>query len=121
MSSKEVLDGNAIVYCEGFFNTPEGKTAHGLVRFTERYRVLSVIDSRYAGQDAGILYQQDGLTARISRDTGQRGMIAIAHIFGQGPDDKVFDQCFGGGRKGRRHKRLMIRAAKIGIVPGSGF
>jgi uncharacterized NAD-dependent epimerase/dehydratase family protein len=35
------------------FNTPSGKTAHGLVRFTERYRVLSVVDARYAGQDAG--------------------------------------------------------------------
>ncbi len=47
------MDGNAIIYCEGAFNTPNGKTAHGLVRFTERYDVLSVIDSRYAGQDAG--------------------------------------------------------------------
>jgi uncharacterized NAD-dependent epimerase/dehydratase family protein len=46
-------DGNAIVYCEGAFNTTNGKTAHGLVRFTKRYHVLSVIDSRYAGQDAG--------------------------------------------------------------------
>lgn len=46
-------DGNAIVYCEGAFNTPNGKTAHGLVRFTQRYRVLCVVDSRYAGQDAG--------------------------------------------------------------------
>lgn len=46
-------DGNAIVYCEGAFNTPNGKTAHGLVRFTRRYRVLSVVDSRYAAQDAG--------------------------------------------------------------------
>lgn len=44
---------NAIVYCEGAFNTTNGKTAHGLVRFTNRYRVLAVIDSRYAGQDAG--------------------------------------------------------------------
>jgi uncharacterized NAD-dependent epimerase/dehydratase family protein len=35
------------------FNTLNGKTAHGLVRFTKRYRVLSVIDSRYAGRDAG--------------------------------------------------------------------
>lgn len=50
---KKPLDGNAIVYCEGAFNTPNGKTAHGLVRFTERYNVLGVIDSRYAGQDAG--------------------------------------------------------------------
>jgi uncharacterized NAD-dependent epimerase/dehydratase family protein len=46
-------DGNAIVYCEGAFNTTYGKTAHGLVRFTRRYRVAAVIDSHYAGQDAG--------------------------------------------------------------------
>lgn len=46
-------EGNAIVYCEGAFNTLNGKTAHGLVRFTRRYRVLSVVDSRYAGRDAG--------------------------------------------------------------------
>jgi uncharacterized NAD-dependent epimerase/dehydratase family protein len=46
-------EGNAIVYCEGAYNTPNGKTAHGLVRFTNRYRVLSVVDSRYAGRDAG--------------------------------------------------------------------
>jgi len=48
-----ILDGDAIVYCEGAFNTPNGKTAHGLVRFTERYKVLGVIDSRHAGKDAG--------------------------------------------------------------------
>lgn len=47
------LDGNAIVYCQGAFNTPNGKTAHGLVRFTERYKVLCVVDEKYAGQDAG--------------------------------------------------------------------
>lgn len=42
------MDGTAIVYCEGAFNTTNGKTAHGLVRFTERYKVIAVIDSRYA-------------------------------------------------------------------------
>lgn len=46
-------EGNAVVYCEGAFNTPNGKTAHGLVRFTKRYRVITVVDSRYAGRDAG--------------------------------------------------------------------
>ena len=50
---KEFPEGNAIVYCEGAFNTTNGKTAHGLVRFTNRYRVIGVIDSGYAGQDAG--------------------------------------------------------------------
>jgi len=47
------VEGTALVYCEGAFNTPNGKTAHGLVRFTERYRVAAVVDSRHAGQDAG--------------------------------------------------------------------
>jgi uncharacterized NAD-dependent epimerase/dehydratase family protein len=56
-------EGNAIVYCEGAFNTPNGKTAHGLVRFTNRYRVLSVVDSRYADQDAGAVL--DGKANRI--------------------------------------------------------
>jgi len=48
-----VVEGNAIIYCEGAFDTPNGKTAHGLVRRTDRYRVLSVVDSRHAGEDAG--------------------------------------------------------------------
>jgi uncharacterized NAD-dependent epimerase/dehydratase family protein len=56
-------EGNAIVYCEGAFNTLNGKTAHGLVRFTNRYRVLSVVDSRYAGRDAGDVL--DGNANRI--------------------------------------------------------
>jgi len=46
---------NAVVYCEGAFNTPNGKTAHGLVRFTERYKICSVIDSRYRGSDSGMI------------------------------------------------------------------
>jgi uncharacterized NAD-dependent epimerase/dehydratase family protein len=46
-------EGNAIVYCEGAFGTPNGKTAHGLVRRTDRYRILSVVDARHAGKDAG--------------------------------------------------------------------
>ena len=52
---KTTIDGKALVYCEGAFNTPNGKTAHGLVRFTERYEVVGVIDSTYAGKDAGLV------------------------------------------------------------------
>ena len=32
------MDGTAIVVCDGFFATANGKTAHGLVRGTDRYR-----------------------------------------------------------------------------------
>ena len=49
------MDGIALVYCEGAFNTTNGKTAHGLVRFTERYKIAGIIDSHYAGLDAGMV------------------------------------------------------------------
>lgn len=48
-----MIEGDAVVYCAGAFLTTFGKTAHGLVRFTERYRVRAVIDPDSAGRDAG--------------------------------------------------------------------
>ena len=50
---KNHYEGNAIIYCEGAFGTPSGKTAHGLVRRSGRYRILSVVDSRYENEEAG--------------------------------------------------------------------
>lgn len=43
----------AIVYCEGNFGGQDGKTANGLVRHSEKYEILSIIDSRQSGLDAG--------------------------------------------------------------------
>ncbi len=43
----------AIVYCEGNFGQIDGKTANGLVRHSEKYEVLGVIDSTQSGGDAG--------------------------------------------------------------------
>ena len=48
-------EGNAIIYCQGNFATSNGKTAHGLVRRSHRYNVLSVVDSRHSGKDAGMI------------------------------------------------------------------
>jgi len=84
---------NAIVYCQGMFNTPNGKTAHGLVRFTERYRVLSVVDARYDGQDAGDVL--DGKRKRVPifssiaaacDDAAEGGHPATHLVIGLAPD-----------------------------------
>ncbi len=48
---------NAVVLAEGVFGTTYGKTANGLVRFTKRFRVVGVIDSTKAGQDAGMVLE----------------------------------------------------------------
>ena len=43
----------AIVYCEANFGLIDGKTANGLVRHSEVYKILSVIDSKQKGKDSG--------------------------------------------------------------------
>lgn len=53
----------AIVYCEGNFGEIDGKTANGLVRHSERYRIVAVVDSVHAGADAGAVL--DGLANGI--------------------------------------------------------
>jgi uncharacterized NAD-dependent epimerase/dehydratase family protein len=47
------MDGTALVLCDGYFATNNGKTAHGLVRGSDRYRIVGVIDPPTAGRDAG--------------------------------------------------------------------
>lgn len=45
----------AIVLTDGMLHETDAKTAHGLIRGTERFQIVSVIDSKHAGQDAGIV------------------------------------------------------------------
>lgn len=43
----------AIVLTNGLLHLNDAKTAHGLIRGTERYEIAAVIDSVHAGKDAG--------------------------------------------------------------------
>ena len=57
------IKGSAIVLAPGHFNADRAKTAFGLVRGSERFRVLAVIDSLKAGLDAGEIV--DGIKRNI--------------------------------------------------------
>jgi uncharacterized NAD-dependent epimerase/dehydratase family protein len=112
------LDGNAIVYCEGAFNTTNGKTAHGLVRFTRRYRVLSVVDSRYAGQDAGSVL--DGKANGIPVTTSIEEAVVFAQSSGHPATHLVVGLAPDGGRLSAK-ARADIQSAisrKLNIVCG---
>ena len=43
----------ALVYCENQFGLVDGKTAAALVRHSQIYTIVGVIDSSLAGKDAG--------------------------------------------------------------------
>ena len=115
---QQTIDGKALVYADGAFNTPEGKTAHGLVRFTKRYEVVGVIDHRYAGRDAG-----EVLDARPNGipifATLQTAMAAFA------PDDKPQTMVIGlapdGGRLPPEAKETVAAGLNMGLNVDSGL
>ncbi|MCL5130311.1 DUF1611 domain-containing protein [Algibacter sp. L4_22] len=116
---KKKIDGRALVYCEGAFNTPKGKTAHGLVRFTERYEVVGVIDSKYEGQDAGkaldgkkngILIFKD-LTSAL-KELRNTGAVPKTLVIGLAPD---------GGRLPQEAKATIKQALTLGWNVDSGL
>lgn len=53
LSSSLTQIPTAVVYCEGNFAKIDGKTANGLVRHSEAYRIVSVIDSTCCGKNSG--------------------------------------------------------------------
>ena len=112
-------DANAIVYCQGMFNTLNGKTAHGLVRFTERYRVISVVDARYEGQDAGEVL--DGklrgipvfASIREAFDAATHTLLPPTHlVVGLAPD---------GGRLGSAARQDIKSALNMGLNVDCGL
>lgn len=50
---KELNKPKAIILTDGMLQSSDAKTAHGLIRGTERYNIVAVIDSVHAGNDAG--------------------------------------------------------------------
>jgi len=112
-------EGNAIIYCEGAFGTPNGKTAHGLVRRTRRYQVLSVVDSRSAGGDAGELLDgrangipvlPDVASAVAQADRGEHRATHL--VMGLAPD---------GGRLPPECRRDVFAAIALGLHVDSGL
>ena len=47
------VEGAAILLCDGYLRSINGKTAHGLIRGGDRFRIVAVVDPPTAGQDAG--------------------------------------------------------------------
>jgi uncharacterized NAD-dependent epimerase/dehydratase family protein len=44
---------NAIIITGGYLNSSNAKTAHGLIRGTDRFTIVGIVDEKSAGKDAG--------------------------------------------------------------------
>ncbi len=112
-------EGNAIVYCQGMFNTPNGKTAHGLVRFTRRYRVVSVVDARYVGEDAGQVL--DGKLRGIPVHASIEGAFAEALDSDYPATHLVVGMAPDGGRLGLSASEDIKTALRMGLNVDCGL
>lgn len=113
------LDGNAVVYCQGAFDTPNGKTAHGLVRRTARYRVLAVIDDRHAGGDAGAIL--DRRPAGIPVVADLPAALAAAHDAGHPATHFVVGLAPDGGRLPAAGRAAVGEAIEAGLHVDCGL
>ena len=86
----------AIVYCEANFGDLDGKTANGLIRRSEKYKILSVIDSEKAGLDTGMVLDNKPNAIPICRDLAdsleQAGTVPDSFIFGMAPSSGMLSK-----------------------------
>jgi uncharacterized NAD-dependent epimerase/dehydratase family protein len=100
----------AVVYCEANFGAIDGKTANGLVRYSETYRILSVIDSEQAGTDSGVALDEKPNGIPICKDLAD----AIATAGGV-PDYFIFGMAPSSGMLSAAERALVLEAIALGM------
>ena len=100
----------AVVYCEANFGAVDGKTANGLVRHSELYEIVSVIDSKKAGLDSGIVLGDRPNGIPICRDLDD----ALAHAGGV-PDFFILGIAPSSGMLSTHERSLVLDAICRGM------
>ena len=100
----------AIIYCEANFGAIDGKTANGLVRHSERYEILSVIDSEKAGLDAGMVLDGNPNAIPICRDLAESLEKAVTL-----PDYFIFGMAPASGMLSIHERSLVLEAISHGM------
>lgn len=107
---------SAIVYCEGNFARIDGKTANGLVRHSQAYRILSVIDSFHDGHDSGQIL--DGTPNCIPVFGNLDAAVSYeANI----PDTLIYGMAPSNGKLSPRDRSVVLDAISLGMNIVSGL
>ena len=100
----------AIIYCEANFGLIDGKTANGLIRHSEKYQILSVIDSEKAGKDTGFILDGETNNIPVCRDLkdslAQSKATPGFFIFGMAPSS---------GMLSKHHRLILLEAMNKGM------
>jgi uncharacterized NAD-dependent epimerase/dehydratase family protein len=100
----------AVVYCEANFGETDGKTANGLVRHSERYEIVSVVDSTRAGRDTGEVLGEGANGIPVCADVA----AAVRHS-GSVPDVLIYGVAPASGLLSRAERQVMLDAMERGM------
>jgi uncharacterized NAD-dependent epimerase/dehydratase family protein len=106
----------AVVYCEANFGALDGKTANGLVRHSERYDIVAVIDSHQAGLDSGMVLDGRPNGVPVFSDFG-----AALSGTGRVPDSFIFGIAPASGMLSTPERSLILKAIALGMDIVSGL
>ncbi|GAA6191174.1 DUF1611 domain-containing protein [Phaeobacter sp. NW0010-22] len=111
-----VLPPTAIVYCQGNFAKIDGKTANGLVRHSEAYRILSVIDSDHDGEDSGLVL--DDAVNHIPVFKSLDAAVVHEAVI---PDTLIYGMAPSSGRLSPTDRDVVLDAISLGMSIVSGL
>ena len=106
----------AVVYCEANFGEIDGKTANGLIRHSEKYAVVAVIDSHKAGLDSGSVLDGKPNGIPVCFDLEE----ALLR-WGQVPDCFIYGIAPSSGMLSVHERGLVLKAMGLGMDVVSGL
>ncbi len=108
------IGNTAIVYCEKNFGAVDGKTANGLVRSSDKYKILSVIDSEKSGMNTGALLDNKVNDIPICLDLDDALASAFEQI-GCVPDFFIFGMAPSSGMLSLHERSILLEAMAHGM------
>jgi uncharacterized NAD-dependent epimerase/dehydratase family protein len=106
----------AVVYCEANFGEVDGKTANGLVRHSEKYDIVAVVDSHKAGLDSGFVLDDKPNAIPICSD-----LDAVLALTDRVPDYFIFGIAPSSGMLSGPERSLVLKAIGLGMDIVSGL
>lgn len=106
----------AVVYCEANFGEIDGKTANGLIRHSEKYDIVAVIDSHKAGLDSGVVLDGKPNAIPVCFD-----LDAALALTDRVPDHFIFGIAPSSGMLSTHERGLVLKAIGQGMDIVSGL
>jgi uncharacterized NAD-dependent epimerase/dehydratase family protein len=108
---------NALILTQGLLNTENGKTAHGLIRGSDRFNIVGVVDYVCAGRDAGEVLDGKKRNIPIFKDvkTAVENLGAPPSLIGRQVQYIIIGVAVAGGKIPPEMLDALKEAIKLGL------